>query len=76
MLRVHVIPTRSGWAVRVLGETLSMTDSSVAGEIFARRYLEARGGGELVLHTPDNRAPKLIRIEVGPSGDFPVDSGP
>lgn len=66
MIRIHVIPAGRAWAVRILGETIATVGSSVEGEIAARRHLEASGGGEIILHHDDRRAPKVIAVRPRP----------
>lgn len=62
MIRAHVLFVDRSWAVRVLGSTIAQATDSAAAEIRAADYLRERGGGELVLHYPDHRAPRVIRI--------------
>jgi len=77
MIRAHVVPVWRGWTVRVLGETLTEAPDSATAELFAADYLRDHGGGELVLHYTDHRAPRIIRIEVdrGDAGDGDVTGG-
>jgi hypothetical protein len=62
MIRVHVMPHPAGWGVFVSGALVGEGSDSAEAEIVARTYLQEHGGGDMVLHFGDHRAPKLVAV--------------
>ena len=69
MIRVHVAPAEGGWEVRVQAEVVATAPDSGEAELAARAYLLAHGGGEMIVHLTDRRAPKVVRV--GQAGGSP-----
>ena len=70
IVRVHVAPADSGWDVRLQAEVVATAPDSGEAELAAREYLMAHGGGEMIVHLTDRRAPKVVRV--GQSGGSPT----
>ena len=62
MIRVHVQPSSGGWGVFESGALVADGGDSVEAENAARKYLESRGGGEIMLHLSEHQPPKLVRV--------------
>ena len=62
MIRVHVEPHPAGWGVFASGELVGEGSDSAEAEIAAQAYLRSRGGGEMIIHLGDRRAPKLVTV--------------
>lgn len=62
MLRVHVIPEGTRWAVRVLGATVVVHREQWQAAQAAQLYAEQNGGGEVLIRDSLGQVERQFRV--------------